>query len=189
MLSRQRSITEGDDMRRTVGLTMSRVLVMCAVSSTLIGCTSPSPPHDRNASLPDFESVTMHRSRCFGTCPAYEVKVFADGRVIFTSDDRGDTSGEHQSTITPADLVFLSEAINRVGFATLRDQYKLAADGCTSVATDNATVDITVTRSGATKHVSYYYGCTTPTGSHIDWLAKTIDEVSGTAPWIVRRSR
>ncbi|MDH5177982.1 MAG: hypothetical protein OEX15_15090, partial [Gammaproteobacteria bacterium] len=79
----------------------------------------------------------------------------------------------------------LAKAIDEIGYWTWKSQYLSQEDGCTAVATDHPGVDIEVRRGGATKRVSYYYGCKgLPVADQIDRLSQTIDDVAGTAALI-----
>ena len=154
------------------------------VTAALVGCshgsTSPEPP----AAAP-IEAVTMHRSACYGRCPVYAVTVKSDGAVLIQGLEHVKGGGDLTQRISPARVAELAKAIDEIGYWTWKSQYLSQEDGCTAVATDHPGVDIEVRRGGATKRVSYYYGCKgLPVADQIERLSQTIDDVAGTAALI-----
>jgi hypothetical protein len=72
-----------------------------------------------------------------------------------------------------------------MNFASLLEHYRSEKDGCTSIATDNPSVEIVVARGEIKNSVFYYYGCSgVPVAAQIISLANTIDEVTRTKQWI-----
>ena len=127
----------------------------------------------------------MHRSACYGTCPVYTVEILSTGGVRFEGEEHVKVAGRQTSRVAPRDFAFLVEAIKRVDFFNLHEQYRFEPDGCTQWRTDNPTVDIVVTDAGTKKHVSYYYGCGgISVADEIRWLSDTIDEVAGSKRWV-----
>jgi hypothetical protein len=105
--------------------------------------------------------------------------------VTFTGEDHVQNKGTHNAQVTADDVAFLAKAFERADFEHLQKSYVSESDGCLRVWTDRPTVDIVLTRNGQKRHVAYYYGCEGFAVAHrIDWLAKTIDEVAGTAQWV-----
>jgi Domain of unknown function (DUF6438) len=156
------------------------------VAAALVGCshgsTSPEPP----AAAP-IEAVTMHRSACHGSCPVYSVTVKADGTVLFSALEHVKPLGDSTHRVPAARVAELAKTIDEIGYWQWQDRYLAEEDGCAAVATDHPGVDIEVRRGGATKRVSYYYGCKgLPVADQIDRLSKTIDDVAGTAAFIGR---
>jgi len=134
---------------------------------------------------PAITSVLMHRSACYGTCPVYTVEITSAGSVIYTGEEHVKVQGRKSARIAPTEFRFLATAIERINFFDLRDKYLLKSDGCSTLWTDNPTVDLVITRGSEKKHVSYYYGCRGfPAAKRIMWLSDTIDDVGGTTVWI-----
>jgi hypothetical protein len=168
---------------------MKHVLPMASLGlfiATLVGCSHSSTSPAPHATAP-IEAVTMHRSACHGRCPVYTVTVKFDGSVIFQGLEHVKVVGDSNQQISTAHVAELAKAIDDLGYWTWKNQYQSEEDGCAAVATDHPGVDIEVRRGGVTKRVSYYYGCKgLPVAGQIDRLAKTIDDVAGTAVLIGR---
>jgi hypothetical protein len=156
------------------------------VIAALVGCSQGSTSSAPHTAAP-IEAVTMHRSACYGPCPVYTVTVKADGAVIFRALEHVKAVGDLNQQISAARVAELAKAVDDLGYWTWKNQYQSEEDGCAAVATDHPGVDIEVRRGGVTKRVSYYYGCKgLPVAGQIDRLAKTIDDVAGTAVLIGR---
>ena len=169
------------------GVMRAPVLAYYCVVCLLYGCGGPtaSTPQAVAARAPEITSVVMHRSACFGPCPIYTVEILSTGDVRFDGQGHVKVPGHQTARIAPNDFGFLVQAIERVDFFNLHDQYMFKPDGCAEWWTDNPTVDIVVTRAGKKKHVSYYYGCRgLSVAKQIGWLSDTIDHVSNSGQWI-----
>lgn len=167
-------------MRKSVPFVLALAITMAAS----IQADVTAPP---SSGVPElkFNSVVMYRSVCYGPCPIYEVQIFSDGRVTFKGEQHVHSKGVRNARIAASDVAFLGQALARIDFLNLHERYRFVPDGCKSSATDNPTVDIVVTVGKVKKHVSYYYGCGgLEVGPRIDWLSKTIDEVSGSSRWV-----
>jgi uncharacterized protein DUF6438 len=130
--------------------------VLIAVAA--LGC-AVRDTHELNLKRPSFDAVTMQRSGCYGSCPVYTVEISYNGKVTFKGERFVVVAGEHLGTTPPADLARLDQAIVDIGFFSLREQYQSGEDGCTTWATDNATVSILVITASRQHRVTYYYGC------------------------------
>jgi hypothetical protein len=131
------------------------------------------------------DAVRMHRSVCYGTCPAYEVELRSDGSVRFKGEDFVAVKGTRTASVTSQEMDAVALAVERANFFDLESSYRYKTDGCKEWWTDNPTVDIVVTRAGVTKHVEYYYGCRgIKVAEDIDALSKVIDKAAKTAQWI-----
>jgi hypothetical protein len=126
-----------------------------------------------------FESISLQRSGCYGTCPEYSVTVHFDGKVEYNGLKNVPHLGPKTSKINVADVQFLADAIDRLPLAGLRQVYRRSSDGCVELWTDNPTTTITLHRRGESRTVEYYEGCRgAPEFQRILWLAATIDEVA-----------
>ena len=96
---------------------------------------------------------------CFGTCPAYRLRIDRAGLVVF--EPRGHTKVSAPVRYTVASWVFDSLALHlsRIGFSRLPDNIEESAL-CSSSATDHPTVIVSLFGTSA-KRVVYYTGCKT----------------------------
>jgi hypothetical protein len=153
-----------------------RALLLVAV----VACDAGAKPARPRDAAPVDLSVHMERTRCYGSCPAYQVDIASDGTVSFVGEafvvsERG------TRRISRERLRAISELVDAAQFFELRDEY--VSEGCTGVWTDNPTTKIRIVRAGKTKTIERYHGCE---GAPIalDELAAAIDVAAGTAEWV-----
>jgi hypothetical protein len=74
------------------------VLLLLAPTALLAGCGPlPGEPEVR-----DPVSISFYHSACYGFCPDYRAKVFADGRGEFEGRDHVIARGRHAFAFSPA---------------------------------------------------------------------------------------
>ena len=98
--------------------------------------------------------VTLERTQCYGTCPAYTVAAFADGRVMFEGREHTARPGAAEWRVAPAVVAGLVAAAERAGHA--RASEALAGAVC---ATDNPAAITTVRTDAGTTQVAHDLGC------------------------------
>jgi len=132
--------------------------------------------------------ITLQRTECFGTCPAYAVSASSDGRILYRGDRHVAAVGLREATASVQEMQRLLDAVDAAKFDELRGDYSLYGNDCERFATDNPTQIITVVRDGKEKRVEYYFGCS---GAKIDAdltrlrkLGDAIDEILDTAQWV-----
>jgi len=153
----------------------------------LSGCSDSVPPWERAPWPVDgFEVVYLARSACYGTCPVYDVEVFADGRVRYTGEEHVKATGVHETRLSPHAVTELAAAVHAARFNKLAASYQDAADGCRDMFTDASSLTIGVKRGGRTARVNYYNGCSGPgvPSARIRTLADSIDRIAGTRAFI-----
>jgi len=96
---------------------------------------------------------------CFGTCPAYRLRLSDAGEIRFESRNPGDEGRRAADTIAAVTLPSLVSRARSIGFFDLPS--KIADDSvlCHNLATDHPTVVITVFTKAQTKRVEDYHGC------------------------------
>jgi hypothetical protein len=154
-----------------------------AAALLLSGCSDGVPPWQRAPwPVEGVDVVYLARSACYGTCPVYEVEVFADGRVRYTGEEQVRVTGEHAARLPTRAVTELVAAVHAARFDTLRGSYQDADDGCRELFTDAPSLTIAVKRAGRLEHVNYYTGCSGPAvpSARIRALADTIDRIAGT---------
>jgi hypothetical protein len=100
-----------------------------------------------------IRKVTLERTPCRGSCPAYRVTVLGTGEVEYVGKARVDRAGTHRWRISRKRLDRLTEAFKRARYSRLEGSYTTReftdAPGClTSVEYDD----------GSSKSVDHYHG-------------------------------
>jgi hypothetical protein len=113
----------------------------------------------RGAVPPPPDSIVLERSICFGTCPAYRLRLSDRGEIRFESRNPGDERRRASDTIAIATLPALLSKARSIGFFDLPS--KIADDSilCHNRATDHPTVVVTIFAKTHTKRVEDYLGC------------------------------
>jgi len=105
------------------------------------------------------DSLTLERTLCYGTCPAYRLRLSATGEARFESRNPGDEGRNAVDNMPARTLSHLIARAIQFGFFELPSE--IAGDRvlCGDRATDHPTVTTTVFTQGATKTVIDYHGC------------------------------
>lgn len=132
--------------------------------------------------VPADASITLERTRCFGTCSAYSVTIDAAGNVAYEGKDFVRVKGRQTDRIPASHVRALLDTAERIGFFDLRDHYRTIrnADGSETMVTDMPTTFVTVKRSGRSKRVEDYLGAPKP----LREFEREIDEAGHTQRWI-----
>lgn len=93
-----------------------------------------------------FESVTLERHGCFGTCPVYDATIFYDGSIQFEGKYFVEQMGKHQGKIDAEAVERLERLIQKIELDDLQDDYP-------APMTDQENVMITIRWRGKTKSV------------------------------------
>jgi hypothetical protein len=162
-------------------------LALLAACLLAEGCRSAAPRASTQADEPTrVDSVSLERTRCYGTCPTYRVVLTRDGDVRFTSGDARFPRTAAASFI-PASLDELAAEARVAGFwslpARIADQPAL----CGARATDFPSAIVTVFTRAESRAVEDYRGCHGEGLERLRRLEEHIDSVAGSGRWLRRR--
>jgi hypothetical protein len=155
-----------------------------ASANELIEVAEPpadGPAHELD--VPPDATITLTRTRCYGTCPAYTVTLHADGSVQWRGDAFVKQEGEANGRITPEDFADVWRLASSQPFEDLPREFRDAR--CKSESTDHTSAIVTLEGPGVDHRVSHYYGC--HGNDALDAFAAVetrIDEVTATDRWI-----
>jgi Domain of unknown function (DUF6438) len=164
-------------------LSLALLVAMSACSSL---SSTPSPePQD----IPPDTIITLERTVCFGTCPAYKLTISADGAVVFTGEEYVREKGIVHGNISKDQLKQLISEFTKTQYFSLRDSYISKEDGCPELWTDSPTVTTSIRINGQYKSIVHYLGCQENNGESVfpkelKDLEDKIDEIIGTRNWI-----
>jgi hypothetical protein len=162
-----------DEVRKILGSNVLRVMREAErVSARLQKERGPS---QLLIQQPTDVVITMERTRCFGTCPAYRLTINGRGEVVYEGRDFVKVSGTQRARIDPALVASLVQEAERIGFFELKDEY-------TARVTDLPTTFVEIRLGDRHKRIRDYYGAP----ASLRDLEKRIDEVAGAAKWIGR---
>lgn len=155
------------------------------VSATLTDFIRILPPEDLpkvHVPFPQIRDVkslriTLERTSCFGTCPAYRVEISGDGSVVYQGRSYVVLTGEHHDRISKEALGQILEAFHKADYFSLKDRYVFGV-------TDNPTTTTSIAFDGREKSVVDYVGEQAGMPHAVAELEATIDRVVGTLKWV-----
>jgi hypothetical protein len=121
-----------------------------------------------------YESITINRRGCFGTCPVYSATIRVDGTATYNGERYVEHVGQFSGSVYLGDFAQLSMFVERSGFMKLADRYA-------APETDHETVTVTVTSRGGTGKTVVDYGSFGPPDLWV--LERAIDGVVDRIKW------
>lgn len=130
-------------------------------SLLLLACAPPIDKADARQSTfrSSADSIVIERSVCYGTCPAYRLRLSNAGEIYFISRNPGDEGRTAVDTMPATTLPLLISGARAAGFFELPQDIVRDSVLCRDNATDHATVTVSVFLKDATKTVQDYHGC------------------------------
>ena len=92
----------------------------------------------------------MEKTPCFGRCPVYILKIYANGNAVLTGKQNLDKIGDYKKNIGGEKVKELVSAFEAAGFFKMEDQYL-------SKATDLPTTWVTFRNNGKSKKIRDYH--------------------------------
>ncbi len=139
------------------------------------GCPIAVPPPTSNSVASATDWVELQRTECAAGCPAYTVRVYGDGRVIWHGDSGVATKGPATAEIDGTAAKALIQDIAQRGFWGLCQRYDLPG-----IQKELASINTTLSIAGHVKRVTDD-GDTAP--SWLRDLDLEIDATANTHPW------
>ena len=133
--------------------------------------------------IPQDLKITLERTACYGTCPAYKLTITADGAVVFEGRHFVKKEGATiNSAISQERLKQLMAEFDRVKFFSLEDDYSETRLSC---PTDQPSAITSIRINGKSKTINHYLGCLEPkVPKGLTELENKIDEIVNTAQWL-----
>ena len=94
------------------------------------------------------DSITLERTVCFGTCPAYRVTISSDGTVAFEGRQFTKTKGIATGHISATEFHKLASEFEKIDYFSLPDEYKPGSKVCPQVVTDMPSANTSVHLNG-----------------------------------------
>lgn len=94
--------------------------------------------------------ASLERTTCYGNCPYYEVRVYANGMVTYRGRKNVEHIGLHQAKISPKQVQQLLDKAKSIGYVYLENKYPVKGLGIIDFP-----VCITSVKEGDVKKVIY----------------------------------
>lgn len=165
-------------------------LIKCAVllaSITLVGCSfSLKDTLANSIDNTQFNTLTIERTGCYGSCPTYKITVFSNGKINYEGYKFVKVTGKIQSIMTKKRSQLIKEAIIKVNLFSLKDRYDGQND-CDSFSKDQSSTIITVTNNIKKKKIHHYLGCYEQDGivfpRQLTLFENKVDEIVNSFKW------
>lgn len=129
--------------------------------------------------------ITLQRTSCFGTCPAYKITIYDDGKVLYEGMRDVRHEGKATSQITKSDLEALVREFEKIDYLNIDENYTDDPKNCPELWTDNPSAITSLNWKGKTKTVRHYYGCSgSKVAEQLTALEDKIDKVVNTDQWV-----
>lgn len=121
--------------------------------------------------------IQLSRSRCFGSCPDYQVSIRGDGQVDYDGRHYVAVTGHASRRIAPKRVRELYRRFLRANFFQFANDY-------TSRISDIPTVELSVFDGEHWKHVRDHAGHLGDMPAVVTELEDLVDDVAGTSEWV-----
>jgi hypothetical protein len=126
--------------------------------------------------------ITLNRSGCYGSCPAYAVEIHGDGTVLYDGKANVRTKGRRVTKISHEYLEKLVDFFRKADYFSLADRYA-------SGITDYPTYVSSISFDGRSKSVLDYAGEKVGMPSSVSEVEAAIDHLSGASKWTGRKGK
>lgn len=116
--------------------------------------------------------ITINRSGCFGDCPAYSARIYADGTVVYVGVAAVKEIGERRHKISQGAIQALIKEFQRLDYWSLRDSYEADEKGTVTLDLEKTTTSICL--DGKKKQVVNVHG-----PKRLDELEERIESLAG----------
>lgn len=124
--------------------------------------------------------INMERTICFGTCPAYTLTIWKNGKVTFNGKEFVEYKGIETGKMSQEKIDKLIQKIKQSPFMEMP-----SSPECETRYTDMPSVFLTIKLDGERNSVSHYHGCKGfEFEEELFQLEEAIDSLAGTKKWI-----
>jgi len=121
--------------------------------------------------------MTLERSQCFGSCPAYKVTIYGDGRVVYQGKSHVRVEGVQTAKISADRVRELVQAFDVAGFYSMDAEYP-------TLITDGPVYTTTIQRAGKVTKVINAGGFPKKVPEALTVLENKIDEIAESSRWV-----
>ena len=133
----------------------------------------PAPPLVKPTSA---VTLTLQRSGCYGSCPAYTVSLSTTG-ILFEGKYYVVATGKHTAPVDPDQVRALAKRFNEANFYTMAPEYQAGVTDC-------PTYILTAEIDGHKKSVLDYVGAWEGMPAVVTDLEEAVDKLAQTDRWI-----
>ena len=166
-----------------------RMFVFCALLAALPGCQKATRTEPSGGDTLG-DSIALERTRCFGSCPTYRVRLARDGSVHFESRNPQDSGRVAEDRVPPDAVLRLLQDVAALHLDSLPAELMGVTPYCPLVRTDSPHAIITWYRAQGVQRVNDYHGCTVERDQsgrqvlrRLRAFEQAVDSVAGVSRW------
>jgi hypothetical protein len=138
------------------GIFWYAIALLCAIGWWTFHHSRTSPATENELLFPDnhpvyYESISLERTACYGTCPVYTVTLHRDGRAEYKPRAHLPQRGDFEGMVSEFEFERLSYFLEMRGFEQMKARYEVGY-------TDASTCIVKAVSASGTKVVSDYGG-------------------------------
>jgi hypothetical protein len=123
--------------------------------------------------IPKDWEVSLERTGCLGSCPAYKAMITANGSVTFRDRDGETETGK----LSPSEVRQLFDLSESKLFFRQRSEYKPEQDCDGPYETDWPSESISITSDGRSRVITHNQGCRVRPNSFLSKVVKLAEEI------------
>lgn len=150
-------------------------LLMLAYGACSCSCSNESDL--ASSGKLDDAVITLERTLCYGTCPAYKLTIYGTGVVAWEGKSFVRVTGKAEGAISREQFKQLVSEFDKAKYYSLKDNYIQIP------VTDAPYVITSITVDGKTKSVRHYCADTTAP-EQLTKLENKIDEIVNSDQWV-----
>ena len=105
-------------------LSFAILLISCATTKEAkIDKKETAKQHFENIAKDDSLFASIKRGVCYGTCPAYELKIYNNGYTVMTGSRNVPLIGKYSTTLTLEKMHAFINKANDIGYLKMNDVY------------------------------------------------------------------
>lgn len=107
----------------------------------------------KSKKISGFKTITLKRTPCYGTCPVYNVEIYAYGEVSYYGEGYVEKLGHHWWTIPPDAIDALNDAIVEYGYFSIK-----AKEITKDVTCSPSCITSVLLKDGSYREIDNYHG-------------------------------
>ena len=96
-----------------------------------------------------IEEIGLERTSCYGSCPAYTIKMKADGSIVYSGGEHAKVQGVKSASIDEETFTKIASFIKQIGYVYMSDSFN-------SPVSDNSTTYTYIKFNGQFKYIRNY---------------------------------
>ena len=159
------------------------VMASVLLAGVVLSCSRSNQGQETWERVLTADSLTLERSHCFGTCPAYRLRVARSGSVLFVSRNADDSGRTATDSVSAQTYIQLLNRAQEGQLLDLPDRIEGDPRFCAVRATDFPTATVTIFMPGLIKRVEDDHGCAWTPAALRDF-ERAVDQVLGSERWV-----